>query len=85
LDEGSKYGIDARLIAAAMRLEPIEHVRIETEINTAPRPGNPQHDRILPTARQRTIIGFGVPLDMLKTNQTGPTCFKNSAVNTRTS
>jgi hypothetical protein len=46
--EGTQHRVDAGLIAGTMRLESIEHIRIQAEINPALGARNPQHDGILP-------------------------------------
>jgi hypothetical protein len=48
LNKGSKRGIDTGLIAAAMRLEPIQYLGVEAEVNAALATWHPQHNSILP-------------------------------------
>src|SRR6185437_6653155 len=64
LHERTQHRVDARLVAFAARLEPIDNVGVEPDVNVLLRRGNAEHDFLFPTLRRLAFFFVGEAFDL---------------------
>ena len=64
LNERPQHRVDACLVAFAARLEPIDNVGVEPDVNVLLRRGDAEHDFLFPAFRQLAFFFIGEALDL---------------------